>query len=67
MSKPSKTKSFLRSAGNGLLNAAALTADLGTMTRMTEIEGEIDKLQEEYDRLNERLSFDRKRPIPYTK
>jgi uncharacterized small protein (DUF1192 family) len=67
MSKPSKTKSFLRNAGNGFLTVASITADLGTMTTMTEIEQEIDKLQEEYARLNDRLSADRKRPTPYVK
>lgn len=60
-------KSKLSALGNGLLNAAAVAADLPTMSRMTEIESEIDRLQKEYAELNEKLSFDRKRTVPYTK
>lgn len=60
-------KSRLSSIGNGLLNAAVLAADLGPMTRMTEIEAEIDKLQEEYAQLNEKLESSRRRPTPYKK
>ena len=60
-------RSTLSAAGNGILNAAALVADLGSMTRMAEIEREIDKLQEEYAQLNSQLDSDRKRPVPYKK
>lgn len=63
----SKTTNRLKSVGNGLLNAVVLAADLGPMTRMTEIEREIDALQEEYATLNEKLESQRQRPIPYKK
>lgn len=65
MSKDRTFRSRLAAAGNGLLNAAVLAADLGPMTRMTEIEREIDRLQEEYASLNERLDSNRRRPTPY--
>lgn len=60
-------KSKLSALGNGLLNAAVIAADLPTMTRMTEIEREIDALQEEYARLNEKLDSNHRRTSPYTK
>ena len=60
-------RSTLSAAGNGILNAAVLLADLGPMTRMTEIELEIDKLQQEYAQLNSQLEADRRRPTPYVK
>ena len=60
-------RSKLASAGNTLLDAAVLAADLGPMTRMTEIENEIDALQKEYAELNEKLERNRRRTIPYTK
>lgn len=60
-------KSRLSSIGNGLLNAAVLAADLPTMTRMTEIESEMDRLQKEYAELNQKLDNSRQRPVPYTK
>lgn len=60
-------KSRLSSIGNGLLNAAVLAADLPTMTRMTEIESEMDRLQKEYAELNQKLDSSRQRPVPYTK
>lgn len=63
----SKFTSKLAAAGNGLLNAAVLAADLGPMTRMTEIEQQIDALQEEYATLNEKLESSRRRPTPYKK
>jgi hypothetical protein len=66
MSKNRTFRSRLASAGNGLLNAAVLAADLGPMTRMTEIEREIDRLQEEYAKLNEQLESSRRRPTPYS-
>lgn len=62
-----QAKSKLKSFGNGLLSVAAAAADLPAMHRMSEIEQQIDKLQEEYAELNESLSFDRKRQTPYTK
>lgn len=64
---PKTFKSRLASAGNGLLDAVVLAADLGPMTRMSEIEREIDRLQEEYAELNAKLETSRKRPVPYTK
>lgn len=60
-------KSKLSAFGNGLLNAAVIAADLPTMSRMTEIESEIDRLQKEYAELNEKLSTERQRTTPYTK
>ena len=63
----SNAKSKLKSFGNGFLTAVSVAADLPAMTRMTELERQIDELQEEYARLNDSLSFDRKRPIPYKK
>lgn len=63
MSAKSKFAAF----GNGLLNAAVIAADLPTMTRMTEIESEIDRLQKEYAELNDKLDSAHKRPTPYTK
>lgn len=60
-------KSKLSAFGNGLLNAAAIAADLPSMTRMTEIESEIDRLQKEYAELNEKLDSSRRRAVPYTK
>lgn len=67
MHKNRTFKSRLAGFGNGLLDAAVVIADLGPMTRMTEIEREIDALQEEYAKLNDKLESGRKRPIPYTK
>lgn len=63
----SKTSDRLKKAGNGLLNAAAMAVDLGPMTRMTEIETQIDELQAEYANLNDRLETSRRRPVPYNK
>lgn len=63
----SKTTDRLKNAGNSVLKAAALAAQLGPMTRMTELEYEIDRLQEEYAVLNEKLEPSRRRPIPYKK
>lgn len=63
----SKFTNALKSTGNGLLNAALVAADLPVMTRMTEIETQIDALQKEYAELNERLESSRQRPVPYTK
>lgn len=63
MSAKSKFAAF----GNGLLNAAVLAADLPTMSRMTEIESEIDRLQKEYAELNSKLDSAHNRTVPYTK
>lgn len=60
-------KSRLAAFGNGLLTAASVAADLPNMTRMSEIEREIDQLQEEYARLNEKLTSERRRKTPYQK
>lgn len=60
-------KSKLAGAGNALLNGLVLAADLGPMNRMNEIEREIDRLQEEYASLNEKLDSSRRRTLPYTK
>lgn len=53
--------------GNSLLDAAIFATDLGPMTRMDEIEREIDKLQGEYANLNSLLDSTRRRKTPYGK
>lgn len=63
----SRTTDNLKKFGNGVLNAAVLAADLGPLTRMTQIEGEINRLQEEYAQLNAKLETSRQRPTPYVK
>lgn len=60
-------KSRLAALGNGLLTAASIASDIPSLTRMTEIEREIDRLQEEYARLNETLDSERRRKTPYEK
>lgn len=62
-----KTKSFLKSSGSALLTGMSIAADLATLSRMTEIENEIDTLQDDYRRLNEQLSADHRREVPYVK
>jgi hypothetical protein len=53
--------------GNSLLDAAVFATDLGPMSRMDEIEREIDKLQGEYANLNHQLDSTRRRKTPYGK
>jgi hypothetical protein len=62
----SKFRSSLSSIGNGLLTATSVAVDLPTLTRMTELERQMDELQKEYAELNEKLvNDDRRRPTPY--
>ena len=63
----SKFTDALKSTGIGVLDGAALLLDAGILSRMTEIEKQIDTLQAEYATLNEKLDTNRRRPVPYQK
>ena len=61
----SKFTDGLKKTGNGILNGAALLADASILSKMTDIERQIDALQAEYAALNQQVDASRQRPTPY--
>ena len=63
----SKFTNALKRTSIGVLDGAALLLDASILSRMTEIEKQIDTLQAEYATLNEKVNANRRRPVPYQK